>query len=197
MIDKHRYMDDFLASAEAETNITMLYHEIKDLMTLMKLPMEKWATNSLKLKKYVRHPFLLEGNHPFVLLLIRNTHVRLHLLGTRIVLSELRSDFWILRGRQAIKKVLPKCLPCKLSKLKCENQIEGPLPSERVTPSVSFSTTGNDIAGPLYVRNKSPSDTAYIALIICATTRALHIKLVSDLSTDKFLSVLQRFVGRR
>ncbi|GFT62106.1 integrase catalytic domain-containing protein, partial [Nephila pilipes] len=52
----------------------------------------------------VRHPLLLEGNHPFVLLLIKNTHVRLHHLGTRIVLSELRSDFWILRGRQAIKK---------------------------------------------------------------------------------------------
>ncbi|GFU34433.1 hypothetical protein NPIL_626691 [Nephila pilipes] len=89
----------------------------------------------------VRHPLLLEGNHPFVLLLIKNTHVRLHHLGTRIVLSELRSDFWILRGRQAIKKVLHQCLPCKLSKLKCGNQIEGPLPSERVTPSVPFSTT--------------------------------------------------------
>ncbi|GFS96917.1 amine oxidase [Nephila pilipes] len=90
----------------------------------------------------VRHPLLLEGNHPFVLLLIKSTRVRLHHLGTRIVLSELRSDFWILRGRQAIKKVLHQCLPCKLSKLKCGNQIEGPLPSERVTPSVPFSTTG-------------------------------------------------------
>ncbi|GFU46968.1 integrase catalytic domain-containing protein [Nephila pilipes] len=52
----------------------------------------------------VRHPLLLEGNHPFVLLLIKDTQVRLHHLGTRIVLSELRSDFWILRGGQAIKK---------------------------------------------------------------------------------------------
>ncbi|GFT51373.1 integrase catalytic domain-containing protein [Nephila pilipes] len=96
----------------------------------------------------VRHPLLLEGNHPFVLLLIKNTHDRLHHLGTRIVLSELRSDFWILRGRQAIKKVLHQCLPCKLSKLKCGNQIEGPLLSERVTPSVPFSTTvdGNNSA---------------------------------------------------
>ncbi|GFT33728.1 integrase catalytic domain-containing protein, partial [Nephila pilipes] len=145
----------------------------------------------------VPHAFLLEGNHPFVLLLIKDTQVRLHHLGTRIVLSELRSDFWILRGRQVIKKVLHQCLPCKLSKLKCGNQIEGPLPSERVTPSVPFSTTGIDFAGPLYVRKNSPSDIAYIALFKCATTRALHIELVSDLSTDKFLLALQRFVGRR
>ncbi|GFS82752.1 integrase catalytic domain-containing protein [Nephila pilipes] len=144
-----------------------------------------------------RHPLLLKGNHPFVLLLIKNMHVRLHHLGTGIVLYELRSDFCILRGRQAIKKVLHKCLPCKLPKLKWENQIEGLLPSERVTPSVPFSTTGIDFAGPLYVRNKSPSDAAYIALFTCATTRALHIELVSDLSTDKFLLALLRFVGRR
>ncbi|GFT45170.1 integrase catalytic domain-containing protein [Nephila pilipes] len=54
MIDKHLYMDDFLASTETETHITMLYHEFKDLMTLMKLPMEKWATNSLKLKDVIQ-----------------------------------------------------------------------------------------------------------------------------------------------
>ncbi|XP_035204600.1 uncharacterized protein LOC118179537 [Stegodyphus dumicola] len=50
MIDKHLYMDDFLASIETESRIIMLYHEIKNLMALIKLPMEKWATNSLKLK---------------------------------------------------------------------------------------------------------------------------------------------------
>ncbi|GFS48028.1 integrase catalytic domain-containing protein [Nephila pilipes] len=77
----------------------------------------------------VRHLLLLEGNHPFVRQLIKNTHVNLHHLGTKIFLSELHSDFSILRGRQAIKKVIHKCLPCKLSKSKCGNQIEGPLPS--------------------------------------------------------------------
>ncbi|GFY56706.1 hypothetical protein TNIN_27181 [Trichonephila inaurata madagascariensis] len=52
--------------------------------------------------------------------------------GVRIVLSELRSTFWILRERQAIKKVLHKCLPCEIFKLKCGKQIEAPLPSKRV-----------------------------------------------------------------
>ncbi|GFQ75602.1 integrase catalytic domain-containing protein [Trichonephila clavata] len=42
-----------------------------------------------------------------------------------------------------------------------------------------------------------PRDTAYIALFTCATTRALHIEIVSDLTTDKFLLALQRFIGRR
>ncbi|XP_035221394.1 uncharacterized protein LOC118203391 [Stegodyphus dumicola] len=37
MIDKHLYMDDFLASMETESRIIMLYHEIKNLMALMKI----------------------------------------------------------------------------------------------------------------------------------------------------------------
>ncbi|XP_071041441.1 uncharacterized protein [Parasteatoda tepidariorum] len=117
--------------------------------------------------------------------------------GVRIILSELRSTFWILRGRQAIKQVIHKCLPCKLSKAKYGKQIEAPLPPERVVPSAPFTTTGIDFAGPVNIRCLKSRDTAYITLFTCATTRALHIELVSDLTTDKFLLALQRFVGRR
>ncbi|GFR23951.1 integrase catalytic domain-containing protein [Trichonephila clavata] len=58
-----------------------------------------------------QNPLIRDGNHSFVHLLIQHTHKRLHHLGVRIVLSELRSTFWILRGGQAIKKALHKCLP--------------------------------------------------------------------------------------
>ena len=37
---------------------------------------------------------------------------------------------------------------------------------------------------------------AYITLFICATTRAVYLELCADMSTDKFLMTLQRFVGR-
>ncbi|GFU13971.1 integrase catalytic domain-containing protein, partial [Nephila pilipes] len=144
-----------------------------------------------------QHPLILDGNHPFVHLLIQHTHIYLHYLGVRIVLSELRSTFWILRGRQATKKALHKCLPCKLFKAKCGMQIEAALPSERVVPSAPFTITGIDFDGPVNIRCLKPRDTAYIALFTCATTRALHIELVSDLTTDKFLLALQRLVGRR
>ncbi|GBO44240.1 hypothetical protein AVEN_157784-1 [Araneus ventricosus] len=144
-----------------------------------------------------KHPLLLDGSHHFVQLLIRHTHVRLHHLGIRIVLSELRSNYWILRGREAIKRVIHGCLLCRLSKAPRGTQIEAPLPADRMTPCIPFSTTGIDFAGPLYVRNSKYLDTAYIALFTCSTTRALHIELVSDLTTDKFLMALQRFVDRR
>lgn len=144
-----------------------------------------------------KHPILLDGSHPFVKLLIHYTHIRLHHLGVRIVLSELRSNFWILRGRQAIKQTLRNCLPCKISRAKCGDQIEAPLPADRLTQCKPFDTTGIDFAGPVYVRNAKSLEKAYITLFTCSTTRALHIELVSDLTTDKFLMALQRFVGRR
>uniref|UniRef100_A0A1B0C8T1 Integrase catalytic domain-containing protein n=1 Tax=Lutzomyia longipalpis TaxID=7200 RepID=A0A1B0C8T1_LUTLO len=37
----------------------------------------------------------------------------------------------------------------------------------------------------------------YVALFVCMTTRAIHIELVSDLTTQAFLAALRRFVSRR
>ncbi|GFR04035.1 integrase catalytic domain-containing protein [Trichonephila clavata] len=76
-------------------------------------------------------------------------------------------------------------------------QIEASLPSERVVPSAPFTIIGIDFAGSVHIRCLKPRDTTYIALFTCATTRVLHIELVSDLTTYKFLLALQRFVGRR
>ncbi|GBO42633.1 hypothetical protein AVEN_158646-1 [Araneus ventricosus] len=109
-----------------------------------------------------KHSLLLDGSHNFVQLLMRHTHVRLHHLGVRIVLSKLLSNYWILRGREAIKRVIHRCLPCRLSKAPRGIKIEAPLPAraDRVTPYIPFSTTGIDFVGPLYVRNSKSLDTA-------------------------------------
>jgi hypothetical protein len=97
------------------------------------------------LSKDFRHPILLDGKHHSVHLLIWQMHIRLHHLGVRIILSELR-EFWILQARQAIKKVLHRCLPCKMTKAHHGHQIEAPLPADRVIPQKPFGVTGIDFA---------------------------------------------------
>ena len=128
---------------------------------------------------------------------LAHTHIRLHHLGVRIILSELREEFWILRARQAIKKVLHKCLPCKMAKNPRGRQIEAPLPADRVKTQKTFAVTGIDFAGPLYIRVGSNTRKSYTALFTRATTRAVHLELCTDMTTDKFLLAFQRFVGRR
>ena len=78
-------------------------------------------------------------------------------------------------------------------------QIEAQLPSDRVKPSRPFAVTGIDFAGTLCMKVGSDMRKPYISLSLftCATTRAVLLELCTDMSTDKFLMALQRFVGRR
>ncbi|XP_055614772.1 uncharacterized protein LOC129761093 [Toxorhynchites rutilus septentrionalis] len=73
------------------------------------------------------------------------------------------------------------------------------LPTTRVTPTRPFAVCGIDYCGPVYikspVRNRTPTK-AYIAIFVCFATRAVHIDLVSDMSTPAFMAALRRFVSR-
>jgi transposase len=77
------------------------------------------------------------------------------------------------------------------------HNIEAQLPSDRVKPSRPFAVTGIDFAGPLCIKVGSDMRKAYNSLFTCTTTRAVHLELCTDISTDKLLMALQRFAGRR
>jgi hypothetical protein len=79
---------------------------------------------------------------------------------------------------------------------KAGQQTTTPLPRDRKTDSPPFETTGVDFVGPLYVKTQSSMTKAYIALF-CAVTRAVHLELVSDMSTENCLLALKRFISRR
>ncbi|GFT18860.1 integrase catalytic domain-containing protein [Trichonephila clavipes] len=68
------------------------------------------------------------------------------------------------------------------------------LASDRVKDAAVFEVVGVDLAGPLYVKR---GDKVWIVLYTCAIYRALHLELVSSLSTDAFLLSFRRFVTRR
>lgn len=77
----------------------------------------------------------------------------------------------------------------------------GDLPSQRITQSRPFSHTGCDYAGPFCIKlskgRKPKTAKAYICLFVCMATKAIHLELVSDLTSDAFLAAFRRFVSRR
>ena len=66
-----------------------------------------------------------------------------------------------------------------------------------------FTNTGIDYFGPLTVkqgrRTRSTDGTSkrYGAIFTCLSTRAVHIELVGNLSTDNFMLALHRFLSMR
>ncbi|XP_035214828.1 uncharacterized protein LOC118188503 [Stegodyphus dumicola] len=72
-----------------------------------------------------------------------------------------------------------------------------PLPPDRCREAFPFEKSGIDYAGPLYVKNGRELSKTYVLLFTCAVTRAVHLELTADLSTEKFLLAFRRFIARR
>ena len=72
------------------------------------------------------------------------------------------------------------------------------MPETRLRESPPFTVTGLDFSGAFNVKNRDGSESkVYICLFTCATTRAIHFELVSDMSTETFLLTFRRFAARR
>ena len=98
-----------------------------------------------------------------------------------------------------MRHIVHKCLRCVRSKPSTVQQLMGDLPAARVTVARPFARTGVDYFGPIYVRpaKRRTAVKAYVAIFVCMCTKAVHLELVSDLSTDRFLQDLRRFICRR
>ena len=70
------------------------------------------------------------------------------------------------------------------------------LPTFRVQEQAPFTFTGVDYAGPLYTRSNG-ANKVWICLFTCCVTRAIHLELVTDMSTETFIRCLKRFAARR
>lgn len=112
------------------------------------------------------------------------------------------NKYWILNARNTIRHQIHKCLKCYRFRAKGQTQIMGDLPTPRVNVTRTFTHTGVDYAGSLEIliargRGKSKTTKGYISLFVCLATKAIHLKLVTDLSTPAFLQAFRRFAGRR
>ena len=146
-----------------------------------------------------RFPILLPRNHHFTHLIVQ-AHERVLHEGVKETLTELRSKYWIVKGRSLVKMIIHRYGLCR--------RFEGaayrgppapPLPSYRVQESPPFTHTGVDFAGPLYVR-MTPKDKCtskvWVCLYTCCLTRAVHIDIVPNLSAYTFIRCFRRFVAR-
>ena len=146
-----------------------------------------------------KHPVLLSKNHPLTALIIKNAHNRVFHNGVKDTLTEIRSRYWIMKGRNTVKSIIARCVLCRRFEGRpFTAPLPPPLPRFRVQESRPFSHTAVDFAGPLHVKTfgVTKSEKMWISLYTCCVTRAVHIDVVPDMSTETFVRSLKRFCAR-
>ena len=144
-----------------------------------------------------KEPILLPSKHHFTKLVIKEEHKQVHHNGIKSTLNGVREKYWVLQGRETVKRVLRWCVTCKKIDGKAfQSPRKLALPSSRVSDEPPFSNTGIEFAGPLFAKEKDETVKSYICLFTCASTRAVHLELLKDLSTNTFLTAFRRFTSR-
>ncbi|UYV61483.1 hypothetical protein LAZ67_1005017, partial [Cordylochernes scorpioides] len=141
-----------------------------------------------------RMPILLPSDHFLVSLLIRWNHETHGHAGLQTLLGILRENYWILRSRKTVKKIINQCIRCKRFTATPATVESTSLPEDRVRDAAVFEIVGVDLTGHLILKNKKK---AWIVIFTCAVYRGVHLELVTSLSMEAFLQAFRRFIARR
>lgn len=148
-----------------------------------------------------KHPIIIPAKHHFTTLVVRHEHLKNLHAGPQAVLSNIRTQYWPLHGRQVVRSILRKCVVCFRANPQNMTQKMAHLPKQRVNPSPPFFICGVDYAGPYLIKDSSLRNRkyikAYVCVFVCFSTKSVHLELVSELSTNGFLNMFKRFVARR
>nr|XP_013190109.1 unnamed protein product [Amyelois transitella] len=149
-----------------------------------------------------KHPIILQSTHKFTKLLFEFEHIRLMHAGPQLMLASIRDSYWPIGGRNLARSCYRKCVRCCRISGRTVSPIMGNLPQQRLLPGgYPFQCTGVDYAGPIMAASRQGRGCklikVYIAIFVCFTTKAIHLELVSDLTSNKYLIALFRFISRR
>jgi hypothetical protein len=111
--------------------------------------------------------------------------------------------YWIAASINSIKKLLNTCVKCRKLKARPMIQQMAPLPECRIPGSIirvtPFETTALDCAGPWEVKigRRIVRPKRHMLIFHGATYGAIHIEMLTDMSTNSFLLALNRFCSVR
>ena len=182
--------------AQASYEVTEKFNNDKLTLNLQKNNEELYECRGRIQGSY---PIYLPSSAVLTEKLVLDAHILTLHGGVGLTMAFIRRDYWIPRLRQLTKKVIRGCFGCKKFRaVAFQSPPPGNLPVDRTMGSVPFQVLGVDYAGPIpYKISKKKEGKAYILLFACSLTRAIHLELLSDQSTEEFIKSLKRFIARR
>ena len=145
-----------------------------------------------------KHQVILPKRHHVSRLLAEKVHRQIAHSGAEHTISIIRQKYWIVGVRVIVKQLIKKCILCKLRGAITITQHMANLPAYRFpVGQPCFYNTGVDFFGPFNIKVGRARHKRWGALFTCLGTRAVHLEVAEDLSTDAFINVLTRFISRR
>lgn len=145
-----------------------------------------------------KEPIILPKSHTITKLIVKQFHEDFIHQNQESICAAIRTKFWIPCLRQVVRTAKKNCQICKNRSVFPEQPLMGQMPIDRVTPFVRpFTYTGIDYLGPYTVAIGRRCEKRWVALFTCMTTRAIHLELAKDLSTDAVILCIRNFINRR
>nr|XP_054604914.1 uncharacterized protein LOC107372912 [Nothobranchius furzeri] len=146
----------------------------------------------------IKHPAILPKEHHVSQLLIKHFHEKIHHQGRGMTVNEIRANgIWIIGCSTEVSSFIYKCVKCRKYRKCNQDQRMNDLPSERLEATPPFTYSGMDCFGPFCVKEGRKELKRYGLLFTCMCSRAIHIEVLDDLSTDCFLNALRCFIAIR
>ena len=121
--------------------------------------------------------------------------------GPTLVMASMSRRYHFLRIRQTVRNITRECVICRCWSTNPNPPMLGQLPIECLSPGPIFDKSGLDYAGPILIKyghvRKPVFVKAYVCVFVSLTVRAVHLEMVTDLTSSAFMACLRRFVARR
>ncbi|XP_053733153.1 uncharacterized protein LOC128765925 isoform X1 [Synchiropus splendidus] len=150
------------------------------------------------LPTFQKHPTLLPKNHHITKLIIAHYHSTIKHQGKGMTMNEIRANgYWIPGLNGTVASLIHHCVTCRKLRGSTEEQRMADLPSERLDPSPPFTYCGMDCFGPFLTKQGRKTNKRYGLLFTCLYSRAIHIEMLVDMSSDAFINALRCFIALR
>ena len=145
----------------------------------------------------VKFPVIVPRKSHLATLVIRANHDSHH-QGRGITIANIRDrGYWIVGCTSAVKSYLYHCITCRKLRHEPLTQKMSDMPKFRIETLGPFVHTGMDCFGPFQVKNGRRHSKAYGIVFTCLSSRAVHLELLDDMSSDAFLNALRCLISLR
>ena len=154
--------------------------------------------NRADLDENEKHPIVLPKRSHVTEMIVCHFHKKIQHQGRGITLNEIRSQgYWIIGGSTIISRHIFNCITCRKIRGSTQIQKMADLPEDRVEPCEPFTFSAVDFFGPFLIKQGRTERKRYGVLFTCMASRAVHLEVAHELTTDSFLNAYRRFSCRR